>query len=84
MENTETTVPLVTVYITNHNYEKFIRQAIESVLCQTMDDYELIIIDDGSSDNSRAIIEEYKTHPKILTVFQQNKGLNVTDRKSVV
>lgn len=79
MENTETTVPLVTVYITNHNYEKFIRQAIESVLCQTMDDYELIIIDDGSSDNSRAIIEEYKTHPKILTVFQQNKGLNVTN-----
>ena len=73
------TAPLVTVYITNHNYEKFIRQAIESVLGQTMDDFELIIIDDGSEDNSRAIIEEYKSHPKVLTVFQKNKGLNVTN-----
>ncbi len=73
------TSPLVTVYITNHNYEEFIRQAIESVLGQTMNDFELIIIDDGSNDNSKAIIEEYKHHPQVITVFQQNKGLNVTN-----
>ena len=44
---------LVTVYITNFNYGKFIKQAIESVLMQTEQSFELIIIDDGSTDNSK-------------------------------
>ena len=39
--------PLVTIYITNHNYGKFIKKAIESVLSQTYRNFELIIIDDG-------------------------------------
>ena len=45
--------PLVTIYITNHNYGKFIKKAIESVLSQTYRNFELIIIDDGSTDNSK-------------------------------
>lgn len=71
--------PLITVYITNYNYAKFIRQSIESVLNQTMQDFELLIIDDGSTDNSREIIEEYRDHEKIDIIYQQNKGLNVTN-----
>jgi glycosyltransferase involved in cell wall biosynthesis len=71
--------PLVSVYLTNYNYGLFIRQAIESVLEQTQQDFELIIIDDGSVDNSRRIIEEYAGHPKIKIIFQNNKGLNVTN-----
>ena len=51
---------LITVYITNFNYGKFIEQAIESVLDQTEKSFELIIIDDGSTDNSKEIIEKYK------------------------
>jgi glycosyltransferase involved in cell wall biosynthesis len=71
--------PLVTVYIANHNYSRFIKQAIESVLQQTLTDFELIIIDDGSTDNSREIIEGYADHNNVITIFQQNKGLNVTN-----
>lgn len=71
--------PLVSVYLTNYNYGLFIRQAIESVLVQTQQDFELIIIDDGSVDNSRSIIKEYAGHPKIKIIFQNNKGLNVTN-----
>lgn len=71
--------PLVTVYITNYNYGKFITTAIESVLNQTLQEFELIIIDDGSTDNSRTIIDQYADHPKIDVIFQQNKGLNVTN-----
>lgn len=71
--------PKVTVYITNHNYGRFIRQAIESVLAQTLQDFELLIIDDGSTDNSRAIIEEYAERPRIQVICQQNKGLNITN-----
>lgn len=69
----------VTVYITNYNYGAFIEQAVESVLHQTMQDFELIIIDDGSTDNSREIIERYEPDPRIQAIFQQNKGLNVTN-----
>ncbi len=68
--------PLVTVYITNYNYGKFLRQAIESVLSQSFADYELIIIDDGSSDNSHEIIACYENHPKVRIILQENKGLN--------
>ena len=71
--------PLVTVYITNYNYAKYISQSIESVLGQTMNNFELLIIDDGSTDNSKEIIESYASHPLINIIFQQNKGLNVTN-----
>lgn len=71
--------PKVSVYITNHNYGRFIEQAIDSLLGQSLQDFELIIIDDGSTDNSRQIIERYAGHPKIIPIFQQNKGLNITN-----
>ena len=75
----EIRTPLVTVYIANHNYGRFIEQAIKSVLKQTLPDFELIIIDDGSTDNSREIIERYAEQEKVTTIFQQNRGLNVTN-----
>lgn len=71
--------PLVTVYITNYNYASFIRQSVESVLGQTCQDMELLIIDDGSTDDSKSIIEEYRDNPMISIIYQQNKGLNVTN-----
>ena len=55
---------LVTVYITNHNYGKYINKAIKSVLGQTLKNFELIIIDDGSKDDSRKIIDKYKNNKK--------------------
>ncbi len=71
--------PLVTVYVTNYNYAKYIRQSVESILSQTLQNYEILIVDDGSTDNSRDIIEEYRNNPKIQIIYQQNKGLNVTN-----
>ncbi len=71
--------PLVSIYITNYNYGSYIKQAIESVLNQTFKDFELIIIDDGSSDNSKEIIENYAKLKKVRIIFQKNKGLNVTN-----
>lgn len=67
--------PLVTVYITNYNYDKYIKQAVESVLKQTYDNLEIFIIDDGSTDRSKTIIDEYVNNPQIKIVYQQNKGL---------
>jgi len=71
--------PLVTVYIVNHNYERFVSQAIESVLTQTLRSIEIIIIDDGSTDGSRDIIEKYRDTERVIIITQQNRGLNVTN-----
>ena len=70
---------LVTIYITNYNYKKFLKKSIESVLNQTLKGIELIIIDDGSNDGSAEIIEKYRNHPDVVIIYQQNKGLNVTN-----
>ncbi len=70
---------LISIYITNYNYGKYIEQAVNSVLQQSLQDFEIIIIDDGSTDNSPEIIRTLAEHPKIKTIFQKNKGLNVTN-----
>ena len=62
---------LITVYITNHNYGKYLDQAINSVLKQSFQDFELIIIDDGSIDNSKQIIKKYETSKKVKVIFQK-------------
>lgn len=71
--------PTVSVYITNYNYAPYLEQAIQSVLNQTFDDLELIIIDDGSNDGSQRIIKKYESLENIFVVLQNNKGLNKTN-----
>ena len=70
--------PKVTVYIVSHNYGKFIEKSIDSVVNQTFLDWELIIIDDCSSDNTLDIakkyIDEKSTKIKLLK-NKKNKGL---------
>lgn len=63
--------PLVSVIIGNYNYGDFLAEAIDSVLRQTYRNYELIVVDDGSTDNSREVIESY---PDLVAVFQPNGG----------
>ncbi len=68
--------PLITVYITNHNYGRFISKSIQSVLNQSFKKYELIIIDDGSTDNSIKVIQSYyKKNKNIIFVKQKKRGL---------
>lgn len=75
--------PKVTVYITAYNYGRFISQAVDSVLKQTMTDWELIIIDDGSTDNTQAVLEPYRNHPGIMIIQQENKGLNISNNIAI-
>jgi len=65
--------PKVSVVIPTYNYAQFISQAIDSVLNQTFTDYEIIVIDDGSSDRTLENLQTYGH--KICYVTQSNQGL---------
>lgn len=69
----------ITVYMPAYNYAQYIEKAVKSVLSQTMSDWELIIINDGSTDNTREMLRQFKGHPRITILHQENKGLNATN-----
>jgi glycosyltransferase involved in cell wall biosynthesis len=67
---------LVSVVMANYNGDRFLRPAVESVLMQTYEDFEFIIVDDGSSDQSRSIISEYaRLDNRIKLVRREHGGL---------
>jgi glycosyltransferase involved in cell wall biosynthesis len=59
-----------------YNAELYLKEAIESILNQTYKEFEFIIINDGSTDNSLAIIKDYSNHDsRIILINRENKGL---------
>lgn len=68
-------MPDITVYIPSHNYGRYLQDAVESVLRQTIDSWELIIIDDNSSDNTPEIMARYKGDDRIRLF--QTKGIGL-------
>lgn len=67
--------PKVSVYIPVFNYARYIEKAIQSVLNQTFKDWELIVINDGSTDGTEEILKKYESNDKVTVVNQENKGL---------
>ena len=60
----EKTKPLVTIIIPNYNHAPFLKQRFHSIFNQTFQNFEVIILDDCSTDNSKEIIEEYRNRPQ--------------------
>ena len=68
-------MPKVSVVIPNYNHAQYLRQRIESVLGQTFQDFEVILMDDCSTDDSRSIISEYAADPRVRIEFnKRNSG----------
>lgn len=76
--------PLVSVIMPCYNCEKFIEQAIESVINQTYSNIELIIINDCSTDNTSKILEEYNNRNNVIVLFNDiNKGVSYSRNRGV-
>lgn len=92
MENSLNQIsPLVSVVMSAYNGEKYLREAIDSVLNQTFSDFEFIIINDGSFDKSLSIIQSYSDNRIVLIdndgnkglIFSLNKGLEIAKGKYI-
>jgi glycosyltransferase involved in cell wall biosynthesis len=68
-------LPAVSVLMSVHNTEKYLREAVDSILNQTFRNFEFIIIDDGSTDHSKEILEKYATKDsRVHLISRENRG----------
>ncbi|MEO9254592.1 MAG: glycosyltransferase family A protein [Tepidiformaceae bacterium] len=67
--------PALSVLVLNHNYARFLPECLDSILAQSFDDYEIIVIDDVSTDDSAAILRTYESEPRVRVVLHDvNRG----------
>lgn len=60
---------MISVIVPNYNHSEYLNQRIDSILNQTYQNFEIILLDDASTDNSKQILESYKNHSKVSHVF---------------
>lgn len=86
-------MPLVSVVVPSYNHASFLRERVDTILAQTLQDFELILLDDASTDESRTILAEYGSDPRVKLDFKQtnsgstfkqwNKGVRMARGKYV-
>ena len=70
----QSTTPTISVIVPVYNAEKYLRRCIDSVLAQTFVDWEMLLIDDGSTDASGSICDEYAAKDERIRVFHKENG----------
>jgi glycosyltransferase involved in cell wall biosynthesis len=71
--------PKVSIIIPNHNYAQYVREAVVSALGQTYRSFEILVIDDGSTDDSLEVLSAFASdHPRVRVYSQENRGLAAT------
>ncbi len=75
--------PLVSIIIPVYNAQRFIAQTLESVAAQTYADYEVIVVDDGSTDGSRAAIEPFLSDSRFKLIAQTNAGISAARNTAI-
>ena len=68
-------MPKVSVITPTYNQAQYIAESIQSALAQTFKDFELIVVDDGSTDSTREIVDSYQDH-RIRYIYQENRGVS--------
>ncbi len=67
--------PLISIIIPSYNAREYVREAVDSALAQTYPACEVIVVDDGSTDDTKSILDSYIQEKKIQYIYQGNKGL---------
>src|ERR1039457_1590707 len=90
---TSTSMPKVSIVVPNYNHARFLPHRLDSVLGQTFQDFELILLDDCSTDESRSILSQYGGDPRVRIEFnvvnsgstfkQWNKGVRLAREEYV-
>jgi glycosyltransferase involved in cell wall biosynthesis len=75
--------PLVSIIVPCYNHEKYIAECVISIFNQTYQNFELIIIDDGSNDNSFEVLTKLQKECKFTLIHQENKGIAVTLNRAI-
>lgn len=78
-----TYTPLISVIMPVYNTERFVGEAIESILNQTFTDFEFIVIDDGSTDSSREIIQHYAQQDQRIRAFQNEENRRLVFTRNI-
>jgi glycosyltransferase involved in cell wall biosynthesis len=68
-------MPKVSVILPTYNCAKYLPESIESVLSQTCKDLELLVVDDGSTDNTKELMSRYASRPEVVYIYQDHAGL---------
>src|SRR5215212_7675082 len=76
-------MPALSVLMPVYNAEKFLREAIDSILSQSFTDFEFIIINDGSTDSSCDIIRSYEDKRIVFVENEKNLGITATLNKGI-
>lgn len=86
-------MPAISIIVPNYNHARFLRRRIDCILAQTFQDFELILLDDCSNDDSRSILREYASDPRVQLEFnavnsgspfkQWNRGVRLARGKYV-
>src|SRR5580698_4852658 len=89
----EPNMPTLSVIVPNYNHARFLRRRVDTILLQTFQDFELILLDDCSTDDSRSILTSYARDPRVRIEFnsvnsgscfkQWNKGVRLARGKYI-
>lgn len=77
--------PQISVIVPVYNGERYLHECIDSILIQSFTNFELILVDDGSKDESARICYDYaKKDHRVRVIHKQNEGINATRRRGVL
>ena len=68
--------PLISVIVTTYNNEKYIKACLDSLLAQTFQDFEIVVIDDGSTDQTSKVLNQYSANSRLKIHHQPNAGVS--------
>ena len=75
--------PLISIVVPAYNVEKYIKACLDSIIIQTYSNFEVIVINDGSTDQTEKMLNEYESNPKIRIFSQENGGLSAARNRGL-